>query len=162
MRYRRTRSVAGKMSTGKFWVGHITFFSCSPSSLCYILSNLPGDVGGGYGREGNWLLKYLKVSPEIVENDDNLFGSQYFQNFSRLSLGKPNRCIENSVKHLRLKSVTAQKMKFSNKDFRTKCDPFRSFLRIWSHLQKKSFIEDFIFCEGVIYFLKRFRLWCLT
>ena len=40
------------------------------------------------------------------------------------------RCIENSVKHLRLKSVTAQKMKFSNKDFRTKCDPFRSFLRI--------------------------------
>ena len=33
---------------------------------------------------------------------------------------------------------TAKKMKFSFKDF--------SFLRIWSHLLKKSLIENFIFC----------------
>ena len=37
-------------------------------------------------------------------------------------------------------------MKFSIKDFFSKCDQIRSFLRIWSHLLKKSLIENFIFC----------------
>ena len=37
-------------------------------------------------------------------------------------------------------------MKFSIKDFFRKCDQIRSFLRIWSHLQKKSLMENFIFC----------------
>ena len=41
---------------------------------------------------------------------------------------------------------TAQKMQFSNKDFFIKCDQIRSFLRIWSHLLKKSLIKYFIFC----------------
>ena len=41
---------------------------------------------------------------------------------------------------------TAQKMKFSIKDFFSKCDQIRSFLRIWSHLLKKSLMENFIFC----------------
>ena len=36
---------------------------------------------------------------------------------------------------------TAQKMKLSMKDFFSK-----SFLRIWSHLLKKSLMENFIFC----------------
>ena len=38
------------------------------------------------------------------------------------------------------------KMKFSIKDFLSKCDQIRRNLRIWSHLQKKSLIENFIFC----------------
>ena len=33
---------------------------------------------------------------------------------------------------------TARKMKFSIKDFFSKCDQIRSFLRIWSHLLKES------------------------
>ena len=41
---------------------------------------------------------------------------------------------------------TRQKMKFSIKDFFSKCDQIRSFLRIWSHLLKKSLMENFIFC----------------
>ena len=44
------------------------------------------------------------------------------------------------------KEHTAQKMKFSMKDFFIKCDQIRSFLRIWSHLLKKFLIESFIFC----------------
>ena len=32
---------------------------------------------------------------------------------------------------------TAQKMKFPIKDFFSKCDQIRSFLRIWLHLLKK-------------------------
>ena len=42
--------------------------------------------------------------------------------------------------------VTAQKMKFSIKDFFSKCDQIRRKLRIWSHLLKKSLMESFIFC----------------
>ena len=42
--------------------------------------------------------------------------------------------------------VTAQKMKFSIKNFFSKCDQIRSFLQIWSHLLKKSVMENFIFC----------------
>ena len=41
---------------------------------------------------------------------------------------------------------TAQKMKFSIKDFFSKCDQIRSKLGIWSHLLKRSLIENFFFC----------------
>ena len=37
-------------------------------------------------------------------------------------------------------------MTFFIKDFFSKCDRIRSFLRIWSHLLKKSLMENFIFC----------------
>ena len=40
---------------------------------------------------------------------------------------------------------TVQKMKFSIKDFFSKCDQIHSFLQIWSHLLKKSLMENFIF-----------------
>ena len=42
--------------------------------------------------------------------------------------------------------VTAQKREFSIKDFFSKCDQIRSFLRIWSHLLKKCLMKNFIFC----------------
>ena len=41
---------------------------------------------------------------------------------------------------------TAQKMKFSIKDFFSKCDQVRSLPWIWSHLLKKCLMENFIFC----------------
>ena len=37
-------------------------------------------------------------------------------------------------------------MKLSIKDIFSKCDQIRSFPWIWSHLLKKSFMENFIFC----------------
>ena len=40
---------------------------------------------------------------------------------------------------------TAQKMKFSIKDFFSKCDQIRWSRRIWSHLLNKSLMENFIF-----------------
>ena len=49
------------------------------------------------------------------------------------------------LEQLSLKILTAQKIKFSIKDFLSKCDQVRNFLRIWSHLLKKSLIENFIF-----------------
>ena len=45
-----------------------------------------------------------------------------------------------------LLSVTAQKVKFSIKGFFSKCDQIRRKLRIWSHLLKKSLVENFLFC----------------
>ena len=44
------------------------------------------------------------------------------------------------------KRSTAQKMKFSIKDFFSKCDQIRRKLRIWSHLLRESLMENFIFC----------------
>ena len=42
--------------------------------------------------------------------------------------------------------ITIQKMKFSIKDFSSKCNQIRRKLRIWSYLLKKSLMENFIFC----------------
>ena len=48
--------------------------------------------------------------------------------------------------HLWNVTITAQKIKFFITDFFSKCDQICSFLRIWSHLLKKSVMEKFIFC----------------
>ena len=45
---------------------------------------------------------------------------------------------------------TEQKMKFFIKDFFSKCDQICSILRIWSHLLKKSLMENFVFCAVLI------------
>ena len=45
-------------------------------------------------------------------------------------------------------------MKFSIKDFFSKCDQIRRKLRIWSHLRKKSLMENFIFmCSEIVGYL---------
>ena len=47
-------------------------------------------------------------------------------------------------------NITAQKMKFSIKDFFSKCDQIRRKLR--SHLLKKSLMENFIFLCNALYY----------
>ena len=47
---------------------------------------------------------------------------------------------------LQFSTHTAQKNKFSIKDFSSKCDQIHIFLRIWSRLLKQSLMENFIFC----------------
>ena len=42
-------------------------------------------------------------------------------------------------------------MKLSIKDFFSKCDLIHRKLRIWSHLLKKSLMENFIFCQVIIF-----------
>ena len=49
---------------------------------------------------------------------------------------------------------TPQKMKFSITDFFSKCDQ----IRIWSHLLKKSLMENFVFCAVSIVHIRRFAL----
>ena len=43
-----------------------------------------------------------------------------------------------------------KKMKLFVKDFFRKCDLIRRKLRIWSHLLKKSLMENFVFCTESI------------
>ena len=50
------------------------------------------------------------------------------------------------VNHENHKRTIVQNMKFSIKEF-IKCDQIRRKLRIWSHLLKKSIMENFIFRE---------------
>ena len=50
--------------------------------------------------------------------------------------------------------LVTQNMKFSIKDFFSKSDQIRSFLRIWSHLRKNSLMKNFIFCAVADRFVK--------
>ena len=45
-----------------------------------------------------------------------------------------------------IQSLCKKEMRFSIKDFFSKCHQVRRKLRIWSHLLKKSLMENFIFC----------------
>ena len=49
------------------------------------------------------------------------------------------------IEYMLAETFTAQKMNFSIKDFLSKHDQICSFMRIWSHLLKKSLMENFIF-----------------
>ena len=51
--------------------------------------------------------------------------------------------------------LTAQKMKFSIKDFFSKCDQIHRKLRIRSHLLKKFLIENFIFFVQWVFLPRR-------
>ena len=64
------------------------------------------------------------------------------------------------VKRKLTTTSTLQKMKLSIKDFFSKCEQIRTFLRIWSHLLKKSLMESFIFYAvlKIVFFLESTNL----
>ena len=95
----------------------------------------------------------LSLSSPSLKGFKAQFLGEFFSGISHmvLSLLGKHSTEGNLVSHkLHAWSCIAQKMKFSIKDFFSKCDQIRSFPRIWSHLPKKSFIENFIF-SAVIY-----------
>ena len=53
-------------------------------------------------------------------------------------------------------------MKFSIKGFFSKCNQIRSFLRIWSHLLKKSLMENFIAVNQAQLMINNFRKAIMT
>ena len=55
---------------------------------------------------------------------------------------------------------SAQKMELSIKDFFSKCDQIRGFLRIWSYLVKKFIVENFIFCAVVVLNCRDINIHC--
>ena len=65
-----------------------------------------------------------------------------FQDHLKQKIVDKTRCKIPSGNHCQ----TTQKMKFSMKNFFRKCEQICKKLRIWSHLLKKSLIENFLFC----------------
>ena len=59
--------------------------------------------------------------------------------------------VNHKQKSMKFWGITAPKMKFSIKDFFSKCDQISTFLRIWSHLPQKSLMENSIFVECISY-----------
>ena len=51
-----------------------------------------------------------------------------------------------TVDHDMQRLTMHKKMKFPIEHLLSKCDQIRSFLRVWSHLLKKSLMENVIFC----------------
>ena len=64
---------------------------------------------------------------------------------------KNNHYYSHSCLHLASFRLTLHKNEVFVKDFFSKCDQIRGKLRIWSHLLKKSIMENFIFCEVLVY-----------
>ena len=81
-------------------------------------------------RQGNKLIGF-----PMVESQHNIWKLLFLLDI----------CADNEDSHSEHKSTNWTKMKFSIKDLFSKCDQIRSFLWIWSHLLKKSLMENFIF-----------------
>ena len=78
--------------------------------------------------------------PQFYSNSKSFFNRQ-------MNVSHPRNFLTLSWRmSLLYRNHTAQKMKFSIKDFFSKCDQILSFLRMWSHLLKKSLMESFNFC----------------
>ena len=54
-------------------------------------------------------------------------------------------------------TYTAQKIKFSITDFFSKCDQIQRKVWIWSHSQKKSVMQNLIFCKVALNQLVRMK-----
>ena len=90
--------------------------------------------------ENGDLLRKSPYSVRIQENTDQ----------KKLRIWTLFHVVSTCLIHLRptfyLCMDTVQKLKFSIKNFFSKCDQIWRKLRIWSHLLKKSLIKNFIFC----------------
>ena len=103
-------------------------------------------------RKQEWLLNnYFRKWEELFIKCSNFsnFAWNCFTNLMRFE-NLTEVLISHFWRFLDIQNIanndTAQKMKFSIKDLFSKCDQIRRKLRIWSHLLKKSLIENFIFC----------------
>ena len=103
-------------------------------------------IFNNYIRNGKFpdTLKYTDIT-QVFKKVDTTDKSNYrpisiLPNFSKIF----EKIIYNQVN-----SYTAQDMKFSIKDFFSKYGQIRRELQIWSHLLKKSLMENFIFCAVI-------------
>ena len=99
---------------------------------------------GGHGKL--WaVLQWLPYSGHYMKYWPDDFLNSMKQMYKDVKVLVENRKQSSVKKHVSNENSlsichanTAQKMKFSIKDFVSKCDQIRRFLRIWSHLLKKS------------------------
>ena len=94
-----------------------------------------------------WLTKSISdlgpKSESVVYNYSRYLAKFHDQTYTQTCFPS---CVLILIMTLNLLKLIAQTMKFFIKDFFSKCAQIRSFLRIWSHLLKKSLMGNFIFC----------------
>ena len=107
---------------------------------------------GKIANSFNWVLNTLLPFSTNVLHLDPLKASESCR-FSDVFRGYRNDTLVENRLNIRCQlwnsddaTTTAQKRKFSIKDFFSKCNQICRKLRIWLHLLKKSFMENFIFC----------------
>ena len=92
----------------------------------------------------------MKTSPSKTKNSYENLSPVPTLSYTIIKMPKEFFAPQKSLRLLKLLSVLsdniAQKTKFSIKDFFSKRDQIRKKLQIWSHLQKKYLMENFIFC----------------
>ena len=93
----------------------------------------------------------LKISCFIKIDSNTVFFCKYREIF-RARLLQNNSGGSFWMFERAINTPTAQKIKFSIKDFFSKCDQICSFLRIWTHLLTKSIMENFIFVQCPLVF----------
>ena len=97
------------------------------------------------------LMKLLQMATGNAPQINSFFsqllnGKIYYtpdNNKTRMVINKVSRFF--NIVSLRIVPFTAQKMKFSITDFFSNREQIRTFLWIWSHLLKKTVMENFIF-----------------
>ena len=81
-----------------------------------------------------------------VHDDYTSLHEDLLRKYNIQSLANKYSIISQRTSQTFRRNYTAQKMKFSIKDFFSNCDQIRTFLRVWSHLLKKFLVENFILC----------------
>ena len=104
--------------------------------LHFLCSDIPLDTGHKLNGTSSERLVYVQFMSWLHED------IRYYLKDSTMKKMKRNEEIA--------LSYTAQKMKFSIKNFSSKCDQIHRKLWIWSHLLKKSLTENFIFCAVLL------------
>ena len=87
---------------------------------------------------------YIRVTSQFL--DLNVVKGMIFHETNCHKQKKKHWLNFNLVEPLLKTHHTAQKMKFSIKDFFSKCDEIPRKMWIWPHLLKKSFMENLFFC----------------
>ena len=121
------------------------------------------EVAQSFGVPSNTLSTWKKNKDKISQTFQQ--GSATTKRVKFDTYEQVNKAVLKWFNMLRSKNH-CKKMKFSMKDFFSKCYQIRSFLRTWSYLQKNSLTENFIFCamnipvngvlikEKALYFVK--------
>ena len=126
------RTFQDAFETRKWFIIYQCFFTLHN---CCIFKHIPNLVQHCHIRNSMHIENAAKDFAKIV-NGLNFFAKTFCL---RYLIGLWTRLCINKL-------YTAQKMKFSIKDFSSKYDQMRSFLRTWSHLLEKYLMENFIFC----------------
>ena len=130
-------------------------FTCKPQLSYHVLFIRGDDVSYVETLANHWKFRNFITSWKMIENAKRLCWRLFLNKINKkmwknrgeiLSTFKGMTSLSLNSKLWKFVTLTAQKLKFSIKDFFSKWDQIRSFPWIWSHLLKKSLMKNFIFC----------------